>query len=106
MKSGWPVKAFELSGLGSAGASEGDCFKREREDLTAHAKNISIRTSDRGDTQRKLAETLRGKRHAEHDRGDDELIKSIFGLSRAGLFLGINGFLWGLGEYGLPGGKC
>lgn len=56
--------------------------------------------------RRKLAETLRGEWYVEHDRGGDELIKSILGLSRAGLFLGINGFLWGLIEYVLPGGKC
>lgn len=52
-----------------------------------------MRTSDRGGTQRKLAKTLKGEWHAEHDRGEDELIKSILGLSRAGLFPGINDFL-------------
>jgi len=78
---------------------------RERGDLTTHAKSISMRSSDRGDTQRKLAETLRGKKHAEHGRGEDELIKRISRLSRAGLFLGINGFLWGLVEYVLKRGK-
>lgn len=79
---------------------------RERGDLTARAKNISMRNSDRGDTQRKLAETPRGEQHAQLDKGEDELIKSILGLSRAGLFLGINIFLWGLVEYTLLGGKC
>lgn len=76
------------------------------EGLAAHAKSISMRTSDHGDIQGKLPETLRGERFAEHDRGENELIKSLLGLSRAGLFLSISGFLWGPVEYELPGGKC
>lgn len=62
-----------------------------------------MRTFDCGDTQSEVAETLRGERHAEHDGGEDELIKSILELSRAGLFLGTNSFLWGLVEYALLG---
>lgn len=53
-----------------------------------------------------MADTLTGEHQAECDRGEDELIKSILGLSWAVLFLVINGFLWGLVEYALPGGKC
>lgn len=55
--------------------------------LAARAKSISMRTSDRGDIQEKLPETLRGEWCAEHDRGENELIKSLLELSRAGLFL-------------------
>lgn len=65
-----------------------------------------MKTSDHGDTQRNLWQTLTGEHQAECDRGEDELIKSILGLSWAVLFLVINGFLWGLVEYALPGGKC
>lgn len=65
-----------------------------------------MRTSDRGDIQGKLPEALRGEWCAEHDRGENELIKSLLELSRAGLFLSISGFLWGPVEYALPGGKC
>lgn len=65
-----------------------------------------MRISDRGDIQGKLAATLKGEWLAKHDRGENELIKRLFGLSRAGLFLSISGFLWGLVEYSLLGGKC
>lgn len=57
-----------------------------------------MRTSARGDIQGKLAAAPKGEWCAAHDRGRNELIKSLLGLSRAGLFLSISGFLWGLVE--------
>lgn len=55
---------------------------------------ISMRTSGCGDTQRKLAETARGERHAEHDRGEDELVKSCQGRVYSQAYVASSGDFW------------
>lgn len=59
-ESEWPLKCSELSGPGSPGAFR-ESFEREKGGLAAHAKSISMRNSDFGDIQGKLAAALRGE---------------------------------------------
>lgn len=86
-----------MSGSGSSGAFR-ESFEKGTGGLAARAKSISMRTSDHGDIQGKLAAILKGEWCAKHDKGENELVKSLLGLSRAGLFLSISGFLWGVVE--------
>lgn len=53
-----------------------------------------MRTSDCGDTQRKLAESLRGEQNAKHDRGEDELVKSCQGQVYSQARMASSGDFW------------
>lgn len=93
MKSRWPIKALEWSGWKTAASFIEISYSEMEEIWEQRAFPWGFQTMEvpRGSWQ-----TLRC---AKCDRGEDELLRCVLGLSWVGLFLGISDFLWGVLEW-------